>query len=61
MIFVPTITQIQNFPEVAKGSERDFTYCIEILKVLYMRMICRVSTLHTNRNRFLHLSEERNW
>ena len=29
MTFVPTITQIQNFPEVDKGSEHAYTYYIE--------------------------------
>jgi len=33
MTFVPTITQIQNFLDVSKGSEHDFTYYTESLKV----------------------------
>jgi len=56
MTFVP----IQNLPQVTKGSEHDFTYYTQNFKVPYMCMICRVCISHTDRNRFLHLSEGEN-
>jgi len=56
---LPTITQIQKFPEVTKGSESDFTYYKLSLKILYMCMICRV--FYTSTDTFPWRKRRWNW
>jgi hypothetical protein len=44
-------------PKIPRSNQGRWTYNIVSLKVSYMCMICVVRDLHTNRKRFLHLSE----